>query len=96
LTAKLHFALSQILTFRFTECFIGDRVPNNFGQRFGALRGSGFLALNLNRSTNVQTYEKVSNEALRQLSCKTLVIGIPLFPLSLSVVFCGVCGALDW
>ena len=33
------------------------------------------LALNLNRSTDVQIYGKVSNEALNPLSCKTLVIG---------------------
>jgi len=30
------------------------------------------------RSTKVQIYEKVSNETLRPLSCKTLVISCPL------------------
>ncbi|MDO5665607.1 MAG: hypothetical protein Q4G63_10180 [Bacteroidia bacterium] len=42
---------------------------------FGALRGSGFVALISNRRTNIQMHEKVSNEAFRPLSYKTLVSG---------------------
>ncbi len=61
-----------VLPFSFYLCRYS--VPKNLRTTVWGFARERILALPLIRSTNVQIYEKVSNEVFNPLSCKTLVI----------------------